>query len=47
MPIADGFDPVGVITLGHRVPDTGNAGSPARRRRKSLDDVVHRGTWGS
>ena len=44
--IADRFDPVGVITLGHRVPDTGNAGSPARRARKSLDDVVHRGTWG-
>lgn len=40
------FDPVGVITLGHRVPEPGNAGSPARRRRKPLDDVVHRGTWG-
>jgi nitroreductase len=44
--IADDFDPVGVITLGHRVPDAGNAGSPARRRRKPLDDVVHRGSWG-
>ena len=43
--IADEFDPVGVITLGHRVTDTGNAGSPARRARKSLDDIVHRGTW--
>jgi len=40
------FDPIGVITLGHRVRDTGNAGSPARRPRKPLDDVVHRGTWG-
>jgi len=39
------FDPVGVITLGHRTPDPGNAGSPARRRRKPLDDVVHRGSW--
>jgi nitroreductase len=39
------FDPVGVITLGHRVPDTGNAGSPARRRRKPIDDVVRRGRW--
>jgi nitroreductase len=37
-------DPVGVITLGHRVPQTGNAGSPARRARRT--DVVHRGTWG-
>ncbi|MFL6155852.1 MAG: nitroreductase family protein [Marmoricola sp.] len=43
--IADGFDPVGVITLGHRVGDTGNAGSPARRARRPLDDVVHRGSW--
>ncbi len=43
--IADEFDPVGVITLGHRVTDTGNAGSPARRARKPLEDIVHRGTW--
>jgi nitroreductase len=39
------FDPVGVITLGHRTSDTGNAGSPARRRRRPVDDVVHRGHW--
>jgi nitroreductase len=39
------FDPVGVITLGHRTTDTGNAGSPARRTRRALDDVVHRGHW--
>jgi nitroreductase len=39
------FDPVGVITLGHRTGDTGNAGSPARRARRPLDDVVHRGHW--
>jgi nitroreductase len=39
------FDPVGVITLGHRTGDTGSAGSPARRRRWALDDVVHRGRW--
>jgi nitroreductase len=43
--IAPDFDPVGVITLGHRVPSTGNAGSPARRRRKDAADVVHRGNW--
>jgi len=43
--IDPGFDPVGVITLGHRTPDTGAAGSPARRGRKPLDDVVHRGHW--
>ena len=39
------FDPVGVITLGHRTSDTGAAGSPARRRRKPLEAVVHRGHW--
>jgi len=39
------FDPVGVITLGHRVPSTGAAGSPAKRRRTPVADVVHRGTW--
>jgi nitroreductase len=39
------FDPIGVITLGHRTQNTGVAGSPARRRRKPLTDVVHRGTW--
>ena len=39
------FDPVGVITLGHRTDDAGNAGSPARRGRRPLDDVVHRGHW--
>lgn len=35
--------PVGAITVGHRLPDTGAAGSPARRERR--DDVVHRGRW--
>ena len=44
--IPDAYDPVGVITIGHRVEDTGNAGSPARRRRRPLKDVVHRGGWG-
>jgi nitroreductase len=39
------FDPVGVVTLGHRTTDAGNAGSPARRTRRPLDDVVHRGHW--
>jgi nitroreductase len=39
------FDPVGVITLGHRTIDPGAAGSPARRRRRPIDDVVHRGHW--
>lgn len=41
------FDPVGVITLGHRADDAGAAGSPARRPRKPVADVVHRGHWSS
>jgi nitroreductase len=39
------FDPVGAITLGHPSPRPGAAGSPSRRRRKELDEVVHRGGW--
>ncbi len=45
--IAAEFDPIGVIALGHRVASTGAAGSPARRRRTPLAEVVHRGTWSS
>lgn len=33
--------PIGAITVGHRVEDTGSPGSPARRERRT--DVVHRG----
>ena len=36
--------PIGAITVGHRVDDTGAAGSPARRERRT--DVVHRGRFG-
>jgi len=43
--IPDEFDPIGAITLGHRVADPGAAGSPARRERKDPDEVVHRGRW--
>lgn len=42
--IAHDFDPIGVITLGHRHADSGNAGS-ASRRRKPVADVTHRGSW--
>ncbi|MFT4287712.1 nitroreductase family protein [Nocardioides sp.] len=38
------WDPVGVITLGH--PAAGGAqGSPARRPRRPLEDVLHRSSW--
>ena len=44
--IPDDYDPVGVVTIGHRLPDTGSAGSPARRARTPWTEVVHRGRWG-
>jgi nitroreductase len=44
--IPDTFDPVGVITIGHRADDAGNPGSPTRRARRPLADVLHRGSWG-
>ncbi len=40
------YTPVGAITLGHRTDDPGVPGS-ARRGRKPLEEVVHRGRWGS
>lgn len=44
--IPDDFDPVGVVTIGHAADTTGAAGSPVRRARKPIDDLVHRGRWG-
>jgi nitroreductase len=40
------FDPVGAITLGHRLPEEAPSGSPTKRSRKPQADVVHRGYWG-
>ena len=37
-------DPIGAITLGHPA-EGGAAGSPSRRRRTPLAEVVHRGGW--
>ena len=39
------FAPVGAVTVGHRVDDAGAAGSPARRARRPVEEVVHRGRW--
>ncbi|WP_402468317.1 nitroreductase family protein [Isoptericola aurantiacus] len=36
--------PTGVVAVGHPEPG-GPQGSPARRRRRPMDDVVHRGSW--
>jgi nitroreductase len=43
--IPDTHDPVGVITIGHLADDAGAPGSPSRRRRLGLEEVVHRGRW--
>ena len=43
--IPDDFDPVGVVTIGHAATSEGAAGSPTRRARKPVADVVHRGHW--
>ena len=39
--------PVGAVALGHRVPDAGAGGSPARRPRRPWTELVHRGHWRS
>ena len=39
------YTPIGAITVGHRVADAGPSGSPARRGRRTPDEVVHRGRW--
>ena len=42
--VPDEWAPTGVVAVGHPAPG-GAVGSSARRPRKALDDVVHRGTW--
>lgn len=36
--------PIGAIAVGHPAP-VARTGSPTRRSRRGLDDVVHRGGW--
>lgn len=39
-------EPIGAITLGHRLPaDAGSAGSPQRRQRRDPEEQIHRGGW--
>ena len=38
------FTPIGAVAVGHRADSTGPAGS-AKRGRRPLEDVVHRGGW--
>ena len=39
------YTPIGAVTVGHRVADAGPSGSPARRGRRTPEEVVHRGRW--
>ncbi|WP_235738528.1 nitroreductase family protein [Nocardioides alcanivorans] len=43
--VPDTHQPIGAITVGHRLPDTGAPGSAERRRRKPWETVVHRGRF--
>lgn len=38
-------DPIGAITLGHPAVREASPGSPARRPRRPVNDVEHRGRW--
>ncbi|MGH3360867.1 MAG: nitroreductase family protein [Nocardioides sp.] len=41
------YTPIGAITVGHRLADPGLPGSAARLRRRTADEVVHHGRWGT
>jgi nitroreductase len=43
--VPEEFTPIGAITVGHRVADTGAQGSPSRRARTPVEEVVHHGGW--
>ncbi len=43
--VPDRLRPIGAITVGHRLSDTGLKGSPSRRPRRQVDQIVHRGNF--
>ena len=43
--VPETYTPIGAITVGHRTDDAGAMGSPSRRPRKPVDEVVLRGGW--
>lgn len=43
--VPEDYSPVGAITIGHPESPGATTGSPTRRARKHLDEVVHRGDW--
>lgn len=42
--IPDEYTPVGAVTIGHP-EERQSTGSPTRRGRRPIDDLVHRGQW--
>lgn len=43
--VPDGYIPVGAVVVGHRAPDTPPQPAAWEARRRSVDQVVHRGRW--
>ncbi|PFG39158.1 nitroreductase [Georgenia soli] len=43
--VPEEYAPVGAITVGHPAPEERPGGSATSRRRRPLDEVVHRGRW--
>jgi nitroreductase len=43
--VPEDYTPIGAITVGHRTDDAGAKGSPSRRPRRPVEEVVHRGGW--
>jgi nitroreductase len=43
--VPEEYTPIGAVTLGHRAAEPGSPGSAARRSRKPLEEIVHRGRW--
>jgi nitroreductase len=44
--IPERLTPVGAVTVGHRPPALPRQGSAFARRRRPVEDVIHRGQWG-
>lgn len=43
--VPDEFEPIGAITIGHADTQAAAGGSPKRRGRRPVQDVVHHGRW--
>ena len=43
--VPEEYTPIGAITIGHPAPVERVPGSPARRSRRPIEELVHRGRW--